>query len=104
MSSVANPVSSTATTPKPDQKLPWVSVVWFAVLLSICYAPVLWRLVKQWNDDEDMGHGFFVPVIAGYIAWQRRNELFAAPVKSQLPGSGAHCVRGLAANGRHSRR
>ena len=26
-------------------------------------------------SDEDMGHGFFVPVIAGYIVWQRRDEL-----------------------------
>jgi len=26
-------------------------------------------------DDPDMGHGFFVPVIAGYIAWKKRDEI-----------------------------
>jgi exosortase len=32
-------------------------------------------LVAQWYGDADMGHGFFVPVIAGYIAWQRRDQI-----------------------------
>ena len=52
-------------------------MLWFAVLLIACYAPVLYRLVHQWATDEDMGHGFFVPLVAGYIAWQRRAELAA---------------------------
>jgi exosortase len=47
---------------------------------------VLARLVKQWNEDEDMGHGFFVPVIAGWIAWQKREELLKGPLKSSPLG------------------
>ncbi|MCX6628247.1 MAG: exosortase, partial [Candidatus Solibacter sp.] len=46
-------------------------------LLIACYAPVLKRLLGQWNHDPDMGHGFFVPLIAGFIIWQRRVELAA---------------------------
>ena len=49
-------------------------IAWFGALLIACYLPVLSRLVHQWNDDPDMGHGFFVPVIAGFIVWQRREE------------------------------
>jgi exosortase len=52
-------------------------MAWFGILLSVCYAPVLQRLVRQWIDDQDMGHGFFVPVIAGYIIWQKRQDLLA---------------------------
>ncbi|MGE5571320.1 MAG: exosortase/archaeosortase family protein [Rhodospirillales bacterium] len=59
------------------KSLPWAAVIWFGALLLLCYAPVLTRLVQQWIADEDMGHGFFVPVVAGYIAWQRRDELAA---------------------------
>ncbi len=50
-------------------------------LLAVCYAPILYRLGVQWATDENMGHGFFVPVIAGYIAWQRRDLLLATPPK-----------------------
>ncbi|MGA2131078.1 MAG: exosortase [Bryobacteraceae bacterium] len=53
--------------------------VWFAVLLLVSYAPVLWRLAQQWNSDPDMGHGFFVPLVAGFIIWQRRAQLRSLP-------------------------
>jgi exosortase len=36
-------------------------------------------MAKQWANDENMGHGFFVPIVAGYIAWKRRDELLATP-------------------------
>ena len=54
---------------------PWASIVWVAALLAVCYGPILVSLVRNWNDDPDMGHGFFVPIIAGYIAWQKRSQL-----------------------------
>ena len=57
--------------------LPWKSVVWFGALLLLCYAPVLYYLVQQWYNDEDMGHGFFVPLVAGFIVWRRRHALAA---------------------------
>jgi exosortase len=74
-------VPGTRTAQEPagglSRGLPWAAVCWFGALLIACYAPVLMRLARQWASDEDMGHGFFVPVVAGYIAWQRRKELAA---------------------------
>jgi len=67
-------------TPSPKQ-LPWRTIAWFAILLIVGYLPVLRHLVRQWVNDEDMGHGFFVPVIAGFIVWQRREELMAVKLK-----------------------
>jgi exosortase len=85
MSSVANPVLQPSA-PLREPKLPWIPLIWFSCLLVLCYAPVLWRLIDQWNNDEDMGHGFFVPVIAAYIAWQKRQELFSQQLKSNYLG------------------
>jgi exosortase len=82
MSSVANPVVTSAPEPIPSrqQQPPWTALGWFFGLLVLSYAPVLARLVEQWNNDEDMGHGFFVPIIAAYIAWQDRDKLMGRPL------------------------
>lgn len=63
----------------PKTQVDWQSIAWFAALLVIPYAPILYRMGVQWANDENMGHGFFVPVIAGYIVWQRRDVLAALP-------------------------
>jgi exosortase len=61
------------TTPK--EQLPWSNIAWFGLLLTGVYATVIYRMVAQWSNDADMSHGFFVPVIAGFIVWQRRAEI-----------------------------
>ncbi len=53
----------------------WPTIAWVSILLAICYAPVLKALADQWANDADMGHGFFVPVIAAWIAWQKRDQI-----------------------------
>src|SRR5580692_7023398 len=57
--------------------MPWTAIGWFTALLIAAYFPILKHLVEQWSTDEDVGHGFFVPVVAAYIAWQRREEILA---------------------------
>src|SRR4051794_22861630 len=65
------------------QKLQWLqpNVAWLGLLLLACYAPVLKALVEQWAVNADMGHGFFVPLAAGFIVWQQRDELLAIKPK-----------------------
>jgi len=65
----------------PKTTLPWVELAWFAALTVGCYAPILYRLVLQWGDDPDMGHGFFVPLVAGMIVWQKREELASTEIR-----------------------
>src|SRR5882724_9460722 len=57
--------------------VPWLTLVWFSALLIAAYFPVLRHLVEQWSTDEDVSHGFFVPLVAGFIAWQRREQILA---------------------------
>jgi hypothetical protein len=66
--------------------VPWVRVGWVLGLLVLAYLPILIRRASQWTNDDDMGHGFFVPAIAGYIAWQRRGELAELEVQPNWLG------------------
>ena len=90
MTSPVQPVSPSEVAPGiarpqgPD--VPWVPMAWFFALIAICYFPMLQGLVSQWSNDDDMGHGFFVPIIAAYIAWQHRDELLAETLQPSMWG------------------
>jgi exosortase len=77
MATYANSLPEEQTAAMGKKQLPWIALAWFGVLLITCYAPVLYGLARQWAIDADMGHGFFVPVVSGVIAWQRRQDLAA---------------------------
>jgi exosortase len=71
-------MSSAVNVAPPEQKqdaVSWPLVAWFGALLIAAYFPVLSALVNQWSTDDDMGHGFFVPAIAAYIAWQKKDSI-----------------------------
>jgi exosortase len=51
--------------------------IWSAVLVGLCYYPVIRNITRQWFSDDDMSHGVFVPLIVGYIVWERRGQLRA---------------------------
>jgi exosortase len=74
---------------------PWMPIAWFGALLIACYFPVLRALAIQWNNDADMSHGFFVPVVAAFIVWQRREEILAIKPKPDWRGLALVVVGGL---------
>jgi exosortase len=73
-------IGTEAAASKPGS-FSWTTIGWVSILLAVCYAPILMALVRQWNGDPDMGHGFFVPAIAGFIAWQKRDEMARTPAR-----------------------
>lgn len=76
---VSVPVASPTQAKPRETRVAWQPIVWFGALLIVCYAPILYRLAEQWASDEDMGHGFLVPIVAGFIAWRRRKILAETP-------------------------
>ena len=76
-------------------KVEWLPLAWFGVLLIACYAPILYRMANQWATDENMGHGFFVPIVSGVIVWQRRKELAETPLETNWWGLALVIFAGL---------
>jgi len=56
-------------------------VVLAAVTLLVCYAPALRGMFEQWSNDEDMSHGFAVPIVILWIVWRERARWRALPAE-----------------------
>jgi exosortase len=81
-----NASEQTVVNGRSMSRLAWQPIAWFGLLLIVCYAPILYRMGVQWATDENMGHGFFVPIVSGFIVWQRREKLMAIPCRSSAWG------------------
>jgi len=59
----------------------WFAALSLSTLVVILYAPVLASLARQWWGDPNYGHGFFIPVFAGYVLWRVRDRWRAVPAR-----------------------
>jgi exosortase len=57
----------------------WPGVL--VVLIATLYAPVLKVLFQDWWNNPDYGHGFLVPVFAGYALWREREKCLSPEIK-----------------------
>jgi len=74
--------------PAKVRMISWAAIAWFGILLIAAYFTILVKLVNQWSTDDDVSHGFFVPIVAGYIAWTRRDALLRIQWKPAWWGLG----------------
>jgi exosortase len=54
--------------------------------LGVLYWNVVWDLVRVWSTDDNYSHGFLIPPIAAFLAWERRDRFLAAPLRPSLVG------------------
>jgi exosortase len=57
----------------------WFAALSLSTLVLILYSPVLISMARQWWDDPNYGHGFFVPVFAGFVLWSERDRWRVLP-------------------------
>ena len=56
-------------------------VVLTAACILGCYAHTLRGIADQWSNDEDMSHGFLVPIVILWIVWREREGWRALPAE-----------------------
>jgi exosortase len=52
-----------------------------ALALITCYGSTLRGMFDQWRTDEDMSHGFLVPIVILWIVWRERERWRALPTE-----------------------
>jgi exosortase A len=59
---------------REDHFRPW-GVVIFLLSFGLLYWKTLYEMVMDWYIDENYSHGFLIPLITGYIIYQRRRDI-----------------------------
>jgi len=54
--------------------------------LAILYRDVVPELVRAWGTDDNYSHGYLIPPIAAYLAWERRHKFLMAAAKPTFVG------------------
>lgn len=70
-----SPAGAAAPAEHATSSIPWATIAWFGALLIVLFAQTLYSMAYEWVNNEDMGHGLFAPVVAGYVAWQDRERI-----------------------------
>jgi exosortase len=79
------PVAHPAPATNPAWPPVWQTLTLCGLLLLL-YVPTLSRLVSQWWRDPNFSHGFFVPLFAAFVIWQRRTRLAGATPRPSWSG------------------
>jgi exosortase len=64
-------------------------IVWIGLITltaAVVYNSIILDLVRDWIHDSNYSHGFLIPVVSGFLIWQRRKELAATPLTPSTAG------------------
>ena len=64
----------------------WLPVSALAAVFVLLYWPALNEFVYDWWHDDNYSHGFLIPVISGYLLWQKREALQKVEIRQNRWG------------------
>ncbi len=60
----------------------WPKLGLVAAVVVALYVPVLRKLVHDWWHDPNFSHGFLIPPLSAFLAWERRETLIVLLLSS----------------------
>jgi exosortase len=64
----------------------WLPYALIAVVLSVLYYRVVFKLVYDWYTIPDYSHGFLVPLFALFLLWDKRHTIRTTPISQSWKG------------------
>lgn len=59
----------------------WAALGLLAAGFCLVFWDVIGKLVHDWANDDNYSHGFLIVPLAAYLAWERRDQLAARPIR-----------------------
>ena len=56
-------------------KSTFLQLLLLTISFSIVFHNTILNMAKDWSNDDNYSHGFLVPLIAGFMIWQKREKL-----------------------------
>ena len=72
--------------PARARLIPWLALGAGVCALAIAFAPSLALVTDAWFESEEYSHGMLMPIVGGYLLWQRRVALARLPVGAHVAG------------------
>lgn len=81
------PNEAAATPRRPDFSNPlYLYAGLLTLVIGVAYFNGFANLLKRWGEQEELSHGYFLPVIAGWLIWTRRDALLASVARPSVLG------------------
>jgi exosortase len=84
-SAIAETACQPAPTVTPIYLRPWVPLLAGATVLTWCYRDSLAALPEVWATDPNSSHGYLVPAVSLYFAWQAWRD-HGWPIRTEIDG------------------
>lgn len=65
---------------------PWLAIGLIGAGIAVVYWQTLARLIDAWIVDGNYSHGFIIPPLSAYFAWERREQLAKAVLRPSWLG------------------
>ena len=81
-----SPAPQTSTVNTKFELRPIYLIGALILVVAFAFSGGIENLFKRWGEQEELSHGYFLPVIAGWILWSRRDAITGSLGKPVLLG------------------